>query len=171
MTVFGGDEVYADDINQVAELLDSASVVVTTAVTPLTSTAGTDVVVTSLAYEFVQGYAYEISFSMRMQVNGSGGPYAVYSKVRRANAAGTVINDAGSAAQVGSNFAMLASRVLVKRTGATTTQTIAAVCAFVASGGATSLDLEASSTSPATLLIRPIGLASAHSGALEVPTS
>lgn len=171
MTVYGGDPIYADDINAVSELLDSAGVVVTTAAAPLTSSSGTDVAVASLAYEFVSGYAYEISYGMRMQINGGTSPFVVYSKLRRASAAGTVIIDPGGTAVITTNFIWIEGRTIVRRTAATTTQTIVSVAAFGTTGAPTSIDLEASATSPAFLNIRPIGLAANYSTAPEVPTS
>ncbi len=171
MVVYAGDPPYAADLNRVGELLESAGVANSTAVTPLTSTANQEIVVASLNYEFVTGYAYEIVAKARLQIAGGTSPFVASVKIRRASAAGTLIADPGGTAMVTTNFLAIERSVIVKRTGATTTQTIVSTASFSSTGSPTSVDLEASADAPATLTIRPIGLASNFATFREIATS
>ncbi len=153
------------------EMFASLSSYVTGAVTPLSSTANADTLITSLAYTFKTGYAYEISYSARLQVAGGTSPFVCSLKLRRANAAGTVIHDPGGSAMITTNFLGIDRRCVVKRTGANTTQTVALVANFGSTGGPTSVDLEAATVAPAGLTIKCIGYAANHSSAQEIATA
>ena len=142
-----------------------------TAITPLTSTSGTDTLITSVSVNFKSGFAYRIKYVFRFQVNGGTSPFGVYAKIKRLNASGTLIYDPGSTAGVTTNFMSLKGEVIVKCTAGNTTQTIALIGGFSGSGSPTSVDVEAATTAPIMLTVEMIGQASDFSGALEVPTA
>lgn len=143
----------------------------TTPIQPLVSAASTDTLVTSVSHAFKDGFAYEISYTFTIQMAGGAGPYAPYAKIRRTNAAGTVIDDGGSYAGVSNNFFRIHGKMIVKCTAGNTTQTIALVGGFSTSGSPTSMDVEAASTRRTRLEVRRIGTSAQYTDALEVPTA
>jgi len=136
-----------------------------------TTVAGTEAVVVSKSYAFLDEYAYRISYSFRVQIAGGTSPFAVNHRLRRANASGSTIHDAGTTAAVTTNFTWITGWCLVKCTAGNTTQTICATAAFTTSGSPTSMDLEGSTSGRNTLLIERLGPASDFPDAIEVPTS
>lgn len=149
---------------------DSSVTFSTTAITPLVSAANTDTQITSVSHAFKAGFAYMIDYQWAAQFP-SGGPYVPYSKIKRANASGTTIDDMGGSYALSTNFHRVQGQVIVKCTTANTTQTISLVGGFSTSGSPASMDVEAASTRRTMLRVRRIGTSTKYSGALEVPTA
>lgn len=170
--VSAGGVILASDMNDAQFWRTAFSSFSSTAQPALVSASGAEGLVTSVAADFRDGYAYEIGWQFRVQVNGGTSPFYVAGKLFRNNSSGTLIDASGGEAVVTTNFMLLKGSTIVKRTtGSNTTQTIALTASFSGSGSPTSLDIEASSTSRTRLVVRPIGLATDYSGAIEVPTS
>jgi hypothetical protein len=168
MTVFGGDPVYAEDVNDITP--DAFTSFSSTPIQPLVSAASTDTLITSVAVDFEAGFAYEITYGWRAQFTGGTSPFQAYAKIRRLNAAGTVIHDPGGTACITTNFVSIDGRCYVECTTADTTQTIALIGGFGSSGSPTSVDVEASSTARTYLVVKKCGIAGEYA-ALEVPTA
>lgn len=145
----------------------------TSNITPLTSTANTDGAILSVSATFKNNYAYRLWWAFKTQHNGGTSPFVSYARIRRASATGTIIYEAGGVACITTNFMHNTGFCDLKNTsGADHTQTIVLCGGFSASGGATSMDILASSTSPRLLRIEIIGTAAQYGvGALEVPTA
>lgn len=171
--VAAGDEIYAEDINDLINGRDDQSVsIVTTGASPLVSATNTDTVITTRSHTFKAGYAYKIEWMWPAQASGGTSPFVAYTKIRRSSASGTEIRTTGGQPLVTTNVVDVSGFTIVKRTGATdTTQTIALVGGISTSGGPTSINMAALSNRPAILCIARIGTATQYSGALEVPTS
>lgn len=170
--VAAGGIILAQDMNDAQFWRRAFSSFSTTAQPLLTTSAGVEGLVTTVAADFRNGYAYEISWQFRVQINSGTSPFYVAGKLWRNNSSGTLIDASGGEAIVTTNFMLLKGSAIVKRTtGTDTTQTIALTASFSGSGTPGSLDIEASSTSRTRLIVRPCGLATDYSGAMEVPTS
>lgn len=170
--VAAGDEVNASDINDITTWRDDQSVSISaTAIAPLVSATNTDAVITSVSHAFKTGYAYLISWSWAAQVNGGTSPFVTYTKLRRANAAGTEIRGIETTTCITTNIMDVNGWTVVKCTGGNTTQTVALIGGLGTSGSPTSLDVEAATTRPTILRVERIGTASQYSGAREIPTS
>lgn len=143
----------------------------TTKIEPLATVAGTDAVITTVSHTFKQGFAYRISWEWSAQFNSGTSPFFAYTKIRRNNASGTEIRGTAGIAAVTTNVMTVNGSIIVKRTGADTTQTIALIGGMSGSGLPSSLDVEASATRPTMLVIERIGTATKFSGAGEVPTT
>jgi hypothetical protein len=155
----------------ITEQLTTYNTFSTSPIQPLVSAANTDTVIATVSASFKQGYAYEISHEWTAQFTGGTSPFSAFSKIRRTNAAGTVIDDMGGTTATTTNFCRMRGSVVVKCTAGNTTQTIALVGGFSTTGSPTSMDVEAASTRRTRLSVRVIGYAADHSGALEVPTA
>lgn len=161
---------------EINALLSAQSYNNLTSQSPLVSTAGVDAEIVAGSFQFVQGYAYEITWAVRLIVNGTGtNCRGSIVRFHRASSSGTLINSAGyvDADAVGTDK-MNSGSFELKRTGATTTQTLSMCAQFssVATGGTvTSMATSVTSTSPARFTIKCIGLAAAFPDAPEVPTS
>lgn len=142
-------------------------------ITPLVSAANTDGQVLSVSATFLNGYAYRLWWAFKTQHNGGTSPFVSYARIRRASATGTIIYEAGGVACITTNYMHNTGFCDLKNTsGADHTQTISLCAGFSASGGATSLDIIAGSTTPRLLRIEIIGTAAQYGvGALEVPTA
>lgn len=170
--VAAGDPVASTDVND-AQLWRSAyTSMSTTKIEPLASASNTDTLITSVSATFKEGYAYEISWRWHAQMNGGTSPFMAYTKIKRTNASGTEIRGISNTTCITTNVCECNGSVIVKRTASgSTTQTIALIGGMASSGSPTSIDVEASSTRRTELVVRPIGLASDYSGAMEVPTA
>lgn len=160
-------------LGTVAEAADEDSSVAfsTTPIQPLVSASASDGSIITVSHAFKVGYAYEIGWEWCAQLNGGTSPFAPYSRIRRASATGTVIEDLITHAAVTTNFIKMRGSVIVKCTVANTTQTIVLCGGYSSSGAPTSMDVEATSTRRTRLTVRRIGTATKYSGALEVPTA
>jgi hypothetical protein len=166
--VAAGDPIYADDILAITPKAFSSFS--STAITPLVSAASTDTLITSVSCDFEAGFAYEVTYGFRIQFTGGTSPFQAYSKIRRLNAAGTVIHDPGGTASITTNFVQIDGRCYLECTTADTTQTIALIGGFGSSGSPTSIDVEASSTARIYLVVKKVGVSGEYA-ALEVPTA
>lgn len=150
---------------------DQSNAFSTTPIQPLVSAASTDALITSVSHTFKAGYGYKISWKWTAQFAGGTSPFAPYSKIRRSNASGTVIDDAGASIGLSTNFMIMVGHTYLKCTVADTTQTIALIGGYSGTGGPTSMDVEAASTRRTSLTVKRVGTAARYSGALEVPTA
>lgn len=164
-----GDLVTADLLEEIAGLTSYTSFV-TTPIQPLVSAAGTDTLITTVTVDFISGYAYEVFYTFPVQFTGGTSPFNAYAKIRRTNAAGTVIHDPGGTAAVTTNFVQVVGECMLKCTAGDTTQTLALIGGFSTSGSPTSMDVEAASTRRAQLRVKRVGYAEEYD-ALEVPTA
>lgn len=143
-----------------------------TSSTAAQTTLTVETVVLSLSNSYKSDRLYRVSYSFRVQMNGGTSPFAPFTRIRRTNAAGTLIYDPGATAAITSNNIHIHGVCYLKRTGTTdTTQTIALTISRNVTGAPTSVDVEANATAPSMLLIEEIGPASDFSGAIEVPTA
>ena len=180
-----GTEIDADILNEISGIEASKSFLLTSSLSPLTSTAGSagTATIISGSFDFVAGYAYEITMACRWVMAGgtttaTEGRSCLFG-LRRATAAGTAIYNSGremamenaGSASDGHHFS---SSTVVKCTTADTTQTICFVGQFDNNLGvvSTSLTIQTNgSVTPGLLCIKRIGLADNHPDAVEIPTS
>lgn len=161
-------------IAPITDSLDSESEIDTAGVRPIVSASGTWGLIDTKTYDFKDGYAYRISYQVRLQANSASttNPYAVEAGLLRTNASGTLIHSPGYVVAVGNaNWANCNGFIVLKVTGGDTTQTIALCGRYSSTNTPTSLDAESSSTSPCILLIEVVGLAADHPQAPELPTA
>lgn len=148
-----------------------------TPVQPIVAAAASgEAVIMTGSFSFKLGYAYQIGWKWRGQINvgnGTGTVFNMYSRVRRATISGTYLDDTGGTATVGANLTRMQGSVIVKNTVADTTQTLVLIAGYFSTGlGTTStMDLEAATTARTEFWCAPIGLAANFSGALEIPTA
>lgn len=135
------------------------------------SAASTDTLIATVSHDFIDEFAYEISYSVCVQFNGGTSPFNAFTKIRRTNASGTVIYDPGGTACVTSNFVKIEGSVIVKVTNGNTTQTLALIGGYSTSGSPTSMDVEAHSSRRTRVEVKRIGTAAEYTDALELPTA
>lgn len=171
-----GDLVDADLLNEISGIEASVSFLNTVGASPLVSSANTNALIVSGSYDFVSGYAYEISAQCRWTVTGSPTgsvePRVMFN-FTRVNASGTSIW-AGGYLGAGESLAPMHfyGSQIVKVTGGDTTQTICLNGQYSTVGSASAMGITTNgATTPARLTIKRIGLASKHSTCLELPTS
>jgi len=171
-----GDEVTADILNEISGINDSASFLRTTTVSPLVSSANTDTSILTGSFDFVSGYAYEITLSARFAIAGTYTtdgvvPRALFG-LRRTNASGTQIYNSGYVPVTdNANYHFHGSQI-VKVTAGDTTQTISFNAQYSSVAGASSMSINLNgSVTPAVMTIKRIGLAANHADAVELPTS
>jgi len=170
--VAAGDVVHAADVVDIqTHLADRSVTMSTTAITPLVSASVTDTLIASVSHDFIDEWAYEIAWSWAAQFNGGTSPFVAYTKIKRTNAAGTEIRGIAGTTCVSTNVMQVEGSCIVKCTAGNTTQTIALVGGYSASGAPTSLDVEASSVRRTKIEVKRIGTAAEYTDALEVPTA
>lgn len=170
--VAAGGIVFASDVNAINTWLNDRSVTMSsTAIAPLVSASVTDTLIATVTHDFIDEFAYEISWSWGAQCNGGTSPFVVYTKIKRTNAAGTEIRGISGTAVITTNVMQIEGSCIVKCTAGNTTQTIALVGGYSASGSPTSLDVEAASTRRTKIEVKRIGTATEYTDALEVPTA
>lgn len=173
-----GTEVDADLLNEISGVQASASFLTAASIVPLVSAASTKAVIASGSFDFVSGYAYEISVQCRFSFTGAtslvNAEPVMIASLSRVNAAGTEFFASGvMAVTPPASLHHCSASQIVKCTAGDTTQTICFLGQYVTNGtGATALNINVNgSTSPARLTIKRIGLAASHSDAVEIPTS
>jgi hypothetical protein len=173
-----GDEATADLLNEISGMDDSASFLLTTSASPLTTTANTAAIITSGSYDFVSGYAYEMTITCRF-TTGGGSVTATAERtcvfsLSRATAAGTKFYNSGRVEVASSNAVHFHGSQVVKVTAGDTTQTICFNGEFDNGAGVVANTMAITtngSTTPARLTIKRIGMAANHADAIELPTS
>jgi len=170
--VSAGGIITAAHVNDITDWLNDRSITLSsTPIQPLVSASGTDTLITTVTHDFVDEFAYEISYSWCCQFTGGTSPFNAFSKIRRTNASGTVIYDPGGVAAITTNFVHIQGSVIVKVTAGNTTQTLALIGGFSTSGSPTSIDVEAASTRRTRLEVKRVATAAEYSTALELPTA
>jgi hypothetical protein len=171
-----GDEVTADLLNEISGINDSASFLRITTVSPLVSSANTDASILTGSFDFISGYAYEITMAARFAIAGTYTTDGVVPRcifgLRRTNASGTQIFNSGYIPVTdNANFHFDGSQV-VKVTAGDTTQTISFIAQYSSVAGASSMSINLNGTvTPARMTIKRIGLAANHADAIELPTA
>lgn len=173
-----GDIVTADLLNEVSGISDSETFLLTSNLSPLTSSANTNATILSGSYTFTSGYAYEISIQCRFTVDITANAASTdvgraLFGLTRATAAGTGIYNSGYIGMPSDLTPQhFAGSQVVKCTAGDTTQTICFVGQYSSVLTAVALNITTNgAVTPARMTIQRIGLASNHSDALEVPTS
>jgi hypothetical protein len=173
-----GDEATADLLNELCDSLWSASFLRTTGASPLVSSANTKTSILTGSFDFVSGYAYEISIQCRFTIDITASTTAVTEaralfNITRTNAAGTSLYGSGYEGTTEDNAPLhfYASQI-VKVTAGDTTQTLSFNGQYSSNLSAASMAISVNgSTTPARMTIKRIGLAANHADAIELPTA